>query len=510
MKNLSLSAVCLLLTLSIFSQTPKFVQAQFFYSKFYSPTEGPYIETYLSVFGNSVEYIQLDNGKFQGKVGVSLVFTKDSAIVNFDKYELLSPEINDTTDVSFNFLDQQRFVLPNGKYNLEIKIKDLNSDYLPDPGNQIIEINFPEDQVAVSGIQLVESFSKTTEENVLSKSGYDLVPFVTPYLSQTLNTLTFYSEIYNSDKVLGENENYLINYYLESYETGKKLNKYTSFKREKARPVNVVFANFKIEDLPSGNYRLVVEVRNRENEIITSNKLFFQRNNPDAQQDYADYTGVSSKNSFAAKITSYDTLRQYIDYLGPISTDMELNFVKYQIDKGEAGVEMMQRFFFNFWMDRDELNPEYAWKQYLSSVELVNEQFGAPGKKGTKGYQTDMGRIFLKYGPPNTITDRPFDSSTSGMSLNEGGGSSGNAGTVPYQIWHYYTLEKLNLRNSKFVFANVHLALNDYKLIHSNVPGEIYNSNWQAELHYRFQHGVTMPDGDRFGGKSGEYYNNPR
>ena len=64
--------------------------------------------------------------------------------------------------------------------------------------------------------------------------------------------------------------------------------------------------------------------------------------------------------------------------------------------------------------------------------------------------------------------------------------------------------------NRKFVFANKHLAANDYQLIHSNMPGEISNSNWQAELHWRFQHNATLPDGDKYQGQSGDFYNNPR
>lgn len=510
MRKLSLLILLSILTLSSFAENPKFIQAQFLYARFWSPTDGPYVETYLSVLGNTVEYRQLENGKFQGQIEVSLIFSQDSLVVNYDKYELLSPEIDDTSGYINHFIDQQRFLLPNGTYNLEIQIRDMNSTFVPDPINQTVVVDFPEDEITVSGIQMVESYTETSAPNLLTKSGYDLVPYVQNYLPDAVNTLSFYTEIYNTANVLGEQGQFLINYYLEAYETGKKLNKFTSFKREKAQAVNILFANFKIDELPSGNYKLIVEVRDRQNEVLATNKIFFQRNNPDVAPDYSDYTGVSAQNSFVSKIKSRDTLRMYLDYISPISTNMELNFVKYQVDEGDADMEMMQRFFFNFWLDRDELNPEYAWKQYLSAVDLVNEQFGAPGKKGQKGYKTDMGRVFLKYGPPNTITDRPFDASTSGMTINDGGTADTDSGAVPYQIWHYYTLEELNLRNRKFVFANVHIALNDYKLIHSNVPGEIQNENWQAELHWRFQQGATLPDGDKYGGKSGDLYNNPR
>ena len=486
---------------------PKYVQAQLFYSKFYSPGDGPYIETYLSVVGSSVKYVSTEDGKFQGKLEVTMIFSQDENVVNFDKYELLSPVIEDTTNVSFNFLDQQRFSLPNGIYEYEIRIRDLNSEVPPFVNTQTVEVSFPENEISVSGIQLVESYEKTTETNMLTKSGYDLVPYVYNFLPDDVNTLTFYAEIYNASKVL-EDDKYLLNYFIQSYETGKRLNNFNHFKREDAKPVNILFANFDINSLPSGNYYLVIETRNRENELMAENKLFFQRSNPDVEIDYQDYTATGVDNSFVSGIDNRDTLMMYIDYLEPISTDIEKKFVQYQIVEGDADVSLMQRYFLNFWLDRDELNPEYAWKQYLSAVELVDEQFGSPGKSGKPGHETDMGRVYLKYGPPNTITDRPFDASTSGLALNDGGRASADAGTVPYQIWHYYTLN--NFRNRKFVFANKHLAANDYQLIHSNMPGEISNSNWQAELHWRFQHDATLPDGDKYRGQSGDFYNNPR
>lgn len=488
---------------------PKYVQAQLFYSKFLSPTDGPYLETYLSIIGNSVEYVDTGDGKFQGQIEITMVFSRDGEVVNFDKYELKSPLIEDTTNITMDFLDQQRFSLPNGVYEYQIKIRDLNSDTPPFSTSQTIEMDFPADEVSVSGIQLVESFEKTSEPNILTKSGYDLVPYVYNFIPDRVNSLSFYSEVYNTDKVLGTEETFLINYFIQTYETSKKLERFVGFKRETSAPVNILFANFDLTNLPSGNYFLVVEVRNRENEIVAENRLFFQRSNPDVKMDYSEFTSITVDNSFVSQITDPDTLREYIHSLEPISTDIEKNFVKYQIDKGDPNdLAMMQRYFLNFWLTRDDLNPEHAWKQYLSAVELVNEQFGYPGKGGQKGYESDMGRIYLKYGPPNTIVDRPFDASTSGLTINDDGGSGFESGSVPYQIWHYYSLD--NYRNRKFVFANKHLAASNYELIHSNMPGEISNENWQSELHWRFRNNANMPGRDKYGGKSGDLYNNPR
>jgi len=332
------------------------------------------------------------------------------------------------------------------------------------------------------------------------------VPYVYNFFPKNINHLRFYAEIYNTEKILGAGEMYLLKYYIENYENLQPLSKFGRFSRETSKPVNVLFADFEISQLPSGNYYLVVEARDRENKLLAYNKLFFQRSNPEVVPDFADISNITVEKSFVAGITNTDTLLEYIHCLAPISTDMEMQFVKYQIDNPKADLDIMQRFFLSFWLDRDNLQPEYAWNHYLETVKFVDKQFGYPGKKGKKGYETDMGRVYLKYGPPNTITDRPFDASVSGLTLNDGGSPDAGAGAVPYQIWHYYTLD--NQRNRKFVFANPDLASYDYVLIHSNVPGEISNANWQYELS-RVKVGNHMPDNDKYSGQSGEYYNNP-
>lgn len=491
------------------AQVPRFIQAQLFYSQFLSPEDGPYLETFLSIAGPSIRWVEMPDGQFQGNVEVTLIFrNRKDEIVHLDKYELVSPLVKDTSDRFLNLIDQQRFLLPNGEYELELRLKDLNSNTPAYSATQTIEMNIPANEVAISGIQLIESYRKTDQPSLLTKSGYDMFPYIFNFLPADVQTLSFYAEIYNTSKVLGEEEMFLINYYIESFESKRKLEKFSGFRRVKAAPVNVLFTNYNISGLPSGNYNLVVEARNRNNELLASNSLFFQRSNPSVGVDYTEFSSVSVENSFVNNISNADTLREYIRYLVPIATDLELTFIRTQIEKKLADLDLMQRFFLHFWLERDPLNPENSWNHYLAAVRLVNERFGAPGKKGKKGYETDMGYVFLRYGPPNVITDRPFDSGASGMTINPGDVEQADYGSVPYQIWHYYSLN--GLRDRKFVFANPHLALNDYRLIHSNMPGEIQNENWQAELHYRFNTGTNLPDGDRYRGRSGDFYNNPR
>ena len=459
------------------------------YSTFLSPVDGPYVETYLSILGNSVNYIKQENGKFKGTIEVTMIFRNDDEIVDFLKYEVYSPEVEDTSNINYSFIDQQRFLLPNGEYNFEIIISDKNEEKEPYITTEPVTIDFPADSISLSDIQLVKSFTKTDKANILTKSGFDIVPFVYNFYPASINEITFYSEVYNADKLFGENGPYLVSYFVESFNTGAKISFLQKFKREEALPVNVVFNKFDISRLPSGDYSLVVEVRDRENELHTSKQIFFQRSNPDIEFEVSDINDIIVQNTFAARITNKDTLTEYIRSLYPISSQLDASFAENLMN--DVDLKTMQQYFYNFWLSRNENNPEEAWKKYAIEVRKVNQAFYT---QIHKGYETDRGRVYLRWGPPNHIADSHHEPSS-----------------FPYEIWHYYVLG--TQRNKKFVFAARDLVTNNFILIHSNALGDLANYRWQYELNNR-----TFEPNDldvfkspsQWGSKADDYYNNPR
>ncbi|NTW33643.1 MAG: hypothetical protein HGB12_13660, partial [Bacteroidetes bacterium] len=283
MKKNYLLSVLLLLAVSV---SAKNLQAYLSYATFTSPSDGPYIETYLSVVGKTVKFVKNSNDKFQATIQISMIFRQNDTVKQFKKIDLLSPEIEDTSKISFTFIDQQRFSLPNGDYDVEISILDLNKKgMLPYKTTESISIDFPVDKICVSGIQLVESYVKSETENTLTKNGYDLVPFTLNFYPSTINNLTFYAEIYNTDKVFKADDKFIVNNFIESFETKKTLSNYFKFKKEVPKNVIVCFNEFDISNLPSGNYNLVIEIKDKDNKILAFNKLFFQRSNPDIKID---------------------------------------------------------------------------------------------------------------------------------------------------------------------------------------------------------------------------------
>lgn len=463
--NLGVIALLSLLTISTFTKAQKNLKAQLVYNTFWSPGTGPFIETYLSVAGNSVVYKQQPDGKYKAEIEIMVSFKNDGGIKHFDKYILTSPPTETSSDPGFNFLDQQRYPLPNGKYVFELTIADLNASIKkPFTVTQQVELNYHSHIAAISDIQFLENYSKTEpgKENVLTKSGYNLIPFVDNYYPQSRSSLRFYAELYNTSKVL-PGEVCLVTYHIETFEQKRIVEKFRGFSRRETAEVIPLLGEFSIETLPSGNYNLVVEVRNRQNEIFAFRQSTFIRFSPMADSLQAgEFEKMNIENTFAAAITSRDSLSEYIYSLRPISSSQEIAFHNNQLKV--AKTEIMQKFFYDFWHKRHPENPEQAWLAYHEEVKKANAEFST---KTIKGYDTERGRVYLKYGPPNTRTKEYHEPSA-----------------YPYEIWHYYKIG--NQQNRKFIFYNTDLVTNNFTILYSDVLGEqTGNKNWQAELHKR-------------------------
>jgi len=492
MKKLFFSLILISLFSVSFAQKGS-LRAYLSYASFYAPEHGPYIETYLSILGKSVQFVKTENGKFQGTVLVTMLFSQNDNIKQFSKYELNTAEIDDTTHINFVLFDQQRILLPTGSFDFELIIADKNLDLPPFKAKDKLTVNYNPSEIVISDIELIESYSKATETSEMAKSGYDFIPYQDTYYPQSINKIAFYAEVYNSSKVMGDEAPFVIATSIQDLETGIPIENLFKIKRETSNQVNVIFNEFDISALPSGNYNLTISVRDKENKEIASQNTFFQRSNPGVKFNTNTIQNVETENSFVSRLNNADTLREFIKMCGPISTASEKLFMMSNLKTGET--KILQQFFLSFWLQRSPADPEGAWRKYYSTVLGVQQEFGSTNKKG---YETDRGRVYLQYGSPNQRIIEPYTSST-----------------LPYEIWQYYKYNKQT--DLKFVFYTPDRSINDYILAHSTAIGEVKNVNWQYEIR-----GLASPlDTDNslykkpyeinsFGEQSGEFFNNPR
>ncbi|GIS04746.1 MAG: hypothetical protein CM15mP107_3660 [Bacteroidota bacterium] len=71
------------------------------------------------------------------------------------------------------------------------------------------------------------------------------------------------------------------------------------------------------------------------------------------------------------------------------------------------GFRTNEKVFYGFWILRNPLEPETEWNKYYKGVKKANELFSA---NKIKGFATDRGRIYLKYGTADYIENSVHDS----------------------------------------------------------------------------------------------------
>jgi GWxTD domain-containing protein len=484
MKNLLLFLFIFTASLNSYSQN---LSAFFSYCTFDIPGRSPYIETYLDVVGSSVKFVTGENSRLKGRLEVAWTYRQDDKVVHFDKYILNSPDIT-SADLTPDFIDQQRIELPAGDYAIELSIRDKNSDDHAYSIKQNVHLGNPIDTVSISSIELISSFTKTDKENKFTKNGYDVIPFVNSFYPKEINQLKFYAEVYRTDN--SPAEDFLLRYYLSGKESSQVLENYIVSQKHSPKTITPVMGSFDISDLGSGNYFLNLEIRNKQNKIIAFRQAFFQRSNERNKPVVGvDIAAIDVTNTFISPEKNTDTLIDNISCLYPLSSAVELQIEEDQIQNHDP--EAMKQFIYYFWSRRNPEDPEKAWRNYRNEVTKANDLFTSLNHKG---YDTDRGRVFLKYGAPNAVSEVKDDPNS-----------------YPYEIWQYYKLQ--NQSNRKFVFYSTDLSTNDYKLIHSDATGELQEPKWELMMHGRTQQFGNDVDIDKsidtYGSHTKDDFSNP-
>jgi len=422
------------------------------YATFFSPPEQAFIEFYLSINGNSMDYMLKENDKLQARVEITYLVEKGEEVVSFKKFVLNSPEYAEG-DQKMEIIDSKKIAVPQGEYTFTIIARDLVSGEKIENTQKLEAIHYPEGEINISDILLARTITPTEEESDFNKNGYEVIPNFVHYYRSNQDQLPFYFEIYNSDRVLGEGEDFLMEFSIVDQSTNTIASNLRSFQKLKGAEVIPIMNTLNVSDLYNGKYDLVVHVKNKSNEILASQKVSLRK-----YSDLTSFNQASIENTFVEKFTEKAILKEHLRSLQPISSAEEIEFTKNQLKYND--IELMKKYFYNFWKTRNPEKPEQAWIAYQEELKITDQEFGYGG---IRGYQTDRGRVYLQYGRPNSIQDVPFDGDTQ-----------------PYTIWQYFKLKGLN--NRRFIFYSPSNEMLGYQVLHSNVPGEINDPNWQLKL----------------------------
>ena len=447
--------------------------------------EHHFVETYLYIFGPSL-LEDMDTNVKNKKVEILLfIENEQKEIVDYKKH-VIEGEIDHIN--KNGILDLQRFFLVDGDYHLSLRLVDQNDTTNIEEHQQTFTLS-KTNSVEFSDVELLDKYWKSDSVSKLNKSGFEMIPLVTTYLGPEFNRLSYYTEIYFDEEIGRDNPSVILTQSILVEENRKIAGQYNKLKKISTSSVVPVLNSFDLSNLPTGNYVLKLSVMDKNQQVLNSKELSFQRTNLNNSMKLNRLNSVSIANTFAS-ILPQDSLDEFLKCLAPLASNLEKNIIDNKLN--DIDDTLKRQFIYSFWYNRFPNDPAYNWSKYKNEVKKTNQLFGT---KVRKGYETDRGRIYLKYGPPSTITDRPNEPSA-----------------YPYQIWHYYKIGRFN--NKRFIFYLPDLVTNDYVILHSTLQGEYFNNNWKTDLHSRNTpernvDALQNPNDNQWGSNSNLFFINP-
>jgi len=458
-----------------FSQTK--IKAYLDTKYFYAPQMGPYLEIYIEFVGYTTQFISCDGGQ-KATVLVDLAIVDSNSNTLFkDYYALDSPISTDSTQN--NFIEVIRVPLPSGAYTLAVQLEDANREKSSIKGSLPLVVPTFKDQFTFSAIEIVDlAFFVTGEENRFTKSNYYIIPLLKNYFSEDMTALPYYLELYGAkDAILLERK--VIN-----SSTGQQYPALALKDTLEAQEVIALLHKVDLSDLQTGTYQLQIKATDLSSKETCLTSFDFERFNE--SESAFDMASMLLDPAFQESISN-DSVAYYLESLIPIAQKGEIRTIIAVLKNND--IDQMRKHLQAFWYQTAGSNAYAQWISYQQQVRSVERYYA---NNYMEGFQTDRGRVYLKYGQPNSIVVKESSPSE-----------------YPYEIWVY---DKIGIySNKRFVFYNPDLVTNNHRLLHSDMIGELKNPAWQQILVRRNTVNGTVDDPTmmnvkHFGGNSSDFY----
>ncbi len=367
-----------------------------------------YLELYTQISFKDLSFVRQGNA-FRASYGIEAVIKDDGGIVRQRTFQdtVIVHEFNRTLAGNEYRITVQGFTLPAGEYQVLLTLTDYETQRSVTQEFPVTLRDFTGDKLSISDIEFARKIVICEDsENPFVKNGRFIEPNVSRAYGYLANSIYLYYEIYgiqNRDEA-GPGT-LLVTYRVLTLDghIRKQVQKRTR-KLDQSCVHSVVIP---VADLESGRYVMEVEVQDldRPGEVARVQKEFV------VGWDFLSFGDYTST--------------ELIDQLELIASEQEiLNLRKLPEQYRRAGI-------LSFWKSKDptpdtELNELMI--EFYRRLNYANKKFRTPEKKG---WETDQGKIYIKYGPPDSI-ERYL---ASGMNK-------------PYEVWQY-----LNPRR-KFVFID--------------------------------------------------------
>jgi len=408
-------------TSTVFARTAEDIRSNSYFFEFLTFKTSDANQTFLEVFcqipTENLHFVNADDGVI-ARYSLSIELMDRTANVA----DTLS--ISDSVKVSYDDGDSYipathlirfAFSVVPGDYVARIILADRHTKWGVQFNKDLSIPDYQTPGLHVSDIQVAANITQSSEESVLVKNNKKIVPNPPRVYGMEKKKLFAYTEVYN----LSQGKENVANSFLATYRIidrfGKEV-KRIKYKFKKPGHTGAFGVGIPVDELNSGQYRLVMEVQDLDS---------FESRYKVASFHIIKYLSAFSDDE-------YEKMLRQLAYL---ATDYELEYLA-SLSK-EARTDGLRR----FWQARDpiqeternELKQEYMRRLYYANYHFDDIT--------TEGWETDQGKTYIMNGPPDKI-----DHLTSSTNSKD------------YEIWNYSNL------NRKFIFVD-NWGLGTYQLV---------------------------------------------
>ena len=456
MKKIIYSVIALLVITKI-TYAQRELQFEFDYAKFNYDTSSVYLEFYYTL--NTVDMQIINNDKELLNEAIVHIEMKNNVtnefFINKDWKIQNSIDINGNTGTEKSLAGVLSFVVPNGKYSLEVKAYDKNNPSFSKIINETVAIeSFPNNKLSISDIEIANRIKNDNvdQNSIFYKNTLEIIPNPAMIYSNLSPVMFYYAELYNLKQENGTKEVSLQKILYNSlgapvYNNSKKIN-----------PGNASIIEYGVINLskyPTDSYNFelsLVDPSTKQAYVSSKRFYFYNPNVVDTNKNNRLNAGVLG--SEFAILTNEECDKMFAEAKYIATRDEIIQYKK--IDS----LNVKREFIYNFWISRDT-DPSTAKnefkEEYMRRVSFVNKNFSSLYKEG---YTTDRGRVVLLYGEPDQRDFYPSD-----------------AGYKPYEIWIYNDIEG----GVAFYFGDV-TGYGNYELLNSTKRGEVRDDNWMRRI----------------------------
>ncbi len=411
--------------------------AFYFDYAFFYPRAGDnvIVEFYVAVPLSRLEGVETEEG-ITYKFNVGLQVTRPSdGIVIANRVKTKTARVATAEDVRAPLsINQLGVAVPPGDYKFEIGVGDLGGG-----GSRVstLDVSVPARRGGpfVSGIELASSIAPVDEDvtGEFVKGGLNVVPNPTKIVSDGDATLPIYYELYGL--TMGENgkAEYVVVYDVSQLNGRRFLRVERALEAGAADVVRAETLNLK--GVPPGSYELSLRLENRDGEEILAARKEFMVLHQMTSKELVELKGKFMPYSLEEE-------KQKRRELALVATEEELA----AFDALPA--EEKPIFVDNFWVrrDPDPSTPENEFKNaFYGRYYYVQERYSTPFREGV---DTDMGRIYLKFGEPDEVLRSPMGVASQ-VDINTSTWQS-----EPFEAWEYYAAGGVDNQYILFVFVD--------------------------------------------------------